>query len=58
MADELDPALAAPLRRRIRDARRELEQLREKKFQLTPAENAPFWRHLLESAELDGSLRA
>lgn len=55
LEDELDPVLAAQLRRRIMDARRELERLRETKFRLMPAENAPFWRQMLESAEFGAS---
>lgn len=58
LEEELDPVLAAPLRRRIRDARRELERLREQKFRLTAEENAPFWRQMLESAEFDPSVHA
>jgi len=53
LAGQLDSNVETSLRRRIADVRRELDQLSDKKFRLTSAEIAPFWRHLLESAEFD-----
>ena len=53
LAGRLDSAVETRLRRRIADVRRDLDQLSDKRFQLTSAEIAPFWRHLLESAEFD-----